>query len=292
MRNTNVIRNAALLGLVVLAAGCPELLDDYDLGFDDAFYGADGDAYYWQGYDDSYDTVEDVYVYYAGGDIPEVAEPAYDAGYYDGLWYAYNDGYFVAYDYAFTIGFSEGYDAAFYSDYLDFLAGDFHIEYDNGGWDDGYNDGFSEGRVFGAWDYREGWDLDWLDALLDYQSETDVCVELADHTLLCTGLDGPVVLYEYGYDPTALKSGRGSRTAPNRLSIRNAGVAKAGDPPPLTYRALSPARQDALNKRPSTTSRSARPLTLGTTWLERVNAYLGATKAAAKAAPRSRAVAE
>lgn len=290
MRNTNAVRSAALLGMVVLAAaGCPDLFDDYDLGFDDAFYGAEGDDYYWQGYDDSYDTVEDTDVYYAGGDIPEVAEPLYDAGYYDGLWYAYNDGYFVAYDYAFTIGFSEGYDAAFYSDYLDFLAGDVHVEYDNGGWDDGYNDGFSEGRIFGAADYEADWPFDWLDALLDYSSGTDLYFEEID---LGTGVYGPVYLYEYGYDPTLSKSGGGSRTVPNRLSIRNAGVAKASDPPPLTYRALTPERQDALDKCPGTTSRSARALTLGTTWLERVNAYLAETEAAAKSARRARAVAQ
>ena len=289
MRNTNAIRSAGLLGMVVLAAaGCPELLDDYDLGFDAAFYGAEGDDYYWQGYDDSYDTVEDTHVYYAGGDIPEVAEPLYDAGYYDGLWYAYNDGYFVAYDYAFAIGFSEGYDAAFYIDYLDFLAGDVHIEYDNGGWDDGYNDGFSEGRIFGAADYEEeDRPFDWLDALLDYRSGTDLYFE---EIYLGTGELGPVVLYEYGYDPT--KSGGGSRTAPNRLSIRKAGAAKDSDLPPLTYRALTPGREAALSTRPTTTSRSARPLTLGTTWLERVNAYLGEIEAAAKSAPRARAVAQ
>jgi len=283
-----MMKTAALLGVVVLAgAGCPELLDDYDAGFDAAFYGADGDEYYWQGYDDSYDTVDDLFLYYQGGDIPEMATPAYDSGWYDGLWYAYNDGYFVAYDYAFTVGFSEGYDAAFYDDYLDFLDGDVHIEYDNGGWGDGYNDGFSEGRIFGAADYEAFWPLDWLDALLDYRSGTDLYFDEID---LGTGDLGPVYLYEYGYDPTGLKASSAARTAPNRMRIRAVATAKADDLPPITYRELTPARQSALDTRPATTSRSARGLTLATTWLQRINAYLDATTTPAKAAPRPRAV--
>ena len=109
------------------------------------------------------------------------AKPAqrrfYDAGYWDGVWYAYNDGYFVCYDYAFTIGFSEGYDLAYRGDWFDFIAGDAHPEYLDGSFEDGYNDGFTEGTVFGATDYRLGLPLDWLDAMWDYRDGTDVYIE-------------------------------------------------------------------------------------------------------------------
>jgi len=270
MARITYLKTIALMGVIIVgAAGCPEG-DSYDLGFDIGFA---RDDYYWMGYDDSYDTLEYDPVYYQGGDIPNVTTPEYDRGYYDGLWYAYNDGYFVCYDYAFTIGFSEGYDAAFYPDYLEFLATDEHIENDNGGWGDGYNDGFSEGRVFGAWDYANDWDFDWFNAMADYRSGTDL--EIGG---VSTGADGPVILYEYGWDPLSgtkaatVRAARMTRTPSIRSLSLEAG-AKADDLPPISYRSFPQAEQDALNVRPTTTARGSRTLTLTTTWLERINAY-------------------
>src|SRR5690606_33914571 len=121
----------------------------------------------------------------------------------------YNDGYFTSYRYAFIIGWSEGYDAAFYPDYLAFLALDQHTENLNGGWGDGYNDGFSEGRVFGAYDYEAGLAFDWEDALLDYEDGVDLYFEEVD---VGTGALGPVFLYEYGTDPLTLKTARTPRS--------------------------------------------------------------------------------
>lgn len=265
-------KTIALMGVIIAGtAGCPEG-DSYDLGFTIGFA---RDDYYWMGYDDSYDTLEYDPVYYQGGDIPNVTTPEYDRGYYDGLWYAYNDGYFVCYDYAFTIGFSEGYDAAFYPGYLAFLATDEHVENDNGGWGDGYNDGFSEGRIFGAADYEAGWDFDWFDAMTDYRSGTDLYFEEVD---VGTGSYGPVILYEYGWDPLSgakaatVRTPRAMKT-PNVRILRAVPSAKADDLPPISYRTFPAAQESALNVRPTTTARSSRTLTLTTTWLERINAY-------------------
>lgn len=286
---------ALLSALVFAGTGCPVVSDEYQLGFDVGFL---RDDYYWTGYADSYDTLEYDPVYYSGSEIPYVEDPPYDAGYWDGVWYAYNDGYFVCYDYAFTIGFSEGYDAAFFKDYLDFLASDEHIENDNGGWGDGYNDGFSEGRVFGAADYEADWDPDWLDALEDYRSGTDLCF---DEVGVCTGDSGPVILYEYGWDPLSGTKSANLRNNPDRSvtpSIRRGTIQKAFEPPAISYRTLTTEAQNDLNVKPTTTPRSARPLTLSTTWLQRVNQYLaayeskGAKSATVKAVrPRSTAAA-
>ena len=216
--------SAMLLAATLGLSGCPPYVTDpdteyvtdpdteYDVGFADGFA---LDAKYWEGYDDSMNTVDagPIYsIYYSGGSIPYVENPPYDgthyeAGYWDGVWYAYNDGYFVAYDYAFTIGFSEGYDMAFQPGWRTFLANDVHTEYDDGGFSDGYNDGFSEGRVFGAWDYDAGWPFDWLDAMMDYRAGTDLVIGDVG-----TGEYGPVYLYEYGTDPhDFLKSARSDR---------------------------------------------------------------------------------
>lgn len=241
-------------------------MDDYDLGFSIGFL---QDDYYWDGFDDSYDT-EDI-VYYAGSEIPYVASPPYDAGYWDGVWQAYNDGYFVCYDYAFTIGFSEGYDAAFQEDYLDFLDDDVHIEYDNGGWADGYNDGFSEGRVFGAYDYEAYWEFDWLDAMLDYRSGTDLYFEEVD---VGTGVYGPVYLYEYGTDPNDLKSNavpRGQHT----LRIRqDSSDGQKASTEKVSYRALTSEVQTLLDTQPTTTPRNPNPIAVDGSWLDRIEAYL------------------
>ena len=200
-------------GLMTLTlAGCPltvvepdplvgetgDAQAEYDLGFHDGFL---QDDYYWKGYDDSYYTRDGGPIYHRGGSLPYVESPPYEAGFWDGVWYAYNDGYFVAYDDAFTIGFSEGYDVGYNPGWMDFLLRDQHVEYLDGGFSDGYNDGFSEGRVLGAVDYLEGLPFDWLDAMLYYRAGNDVYIEELE---LGTGVYGPVILYEYGTDPTSL----------------------------------------------------------------------------------------
>ena len=287
------IQGAALAFVVLAGTGCPTPATtdttEYDAGFAVGFA---EDDWYWKGYDDSYATLDYSPVYYQGSTIPTADTPPYDQGYWDGVWYAYNDGYFVCYDYAFAIGFSEGYDAAYYSGYLMFLANDVHVENDNGGWGDGYNDGFSEGRVFGASDYEQGLVFDWLDALLDYQSGTDLNFE---EISVGTGAYGPVTLYVYGTDPTAAKSaaqtrvpgnanlpiGRSKRNAP-LPAIRASLPLKASDPPALSYRPLTATVEEELNTCPTNTTRSSRPLTLTTTWLDRVDAYRAAAEAPAK----------
>jgi hypothetical protein len=272
-----------LAAVASLGDGCPFLIDnvEYDAGFNDGFA---RDDWYWQGFDDSYATLEYSPIYYQGSAIPIVETPAYDNGYWDGVWYAYNDGYFVCYDYAFAIGFSEGYDAAFYADYLDFLAQDVHVENDNGGWGDGYNDGFSEGRVFGANDYESGLTFDWLDALLDYRAGTDLYFEEVD---VGTGAYGPVMLYEYGTDPLEEKTGATPRAERDEAqpAIQTNVLTKADQAPALSYRPLPSDVQTELDQRPTTTSRSQRPLTLETTWLERITAYRDAIEAGKKAGP-------
>jgi hypothetical protein len=251
---------------------------DYANGFDDGFA---KDDWYWKGFDDSYDTLTKTPISYQGGDIPFVETPYYDRGYYDGIWYAYNDGYFVSYDDAFAIGFSEGYDAAFFSGYLTFLQEDQHIEYDNGGWGDGYNDGFSEGRVFGASDYEQGLTLDWIDALLDYRSGTDLYFKEIG---VGTGSYGPVVLYVYGTDPAVWKSdcfARDFGKAP-RMTVRGGAQADAAKSAKSMYRAMTDEVRAELNKHPSTTARSGRTITLTTTWLERIEAYRDTQNSGAK----------
>lgn len=267
--------------LVLLGAGCPSGTPSegtYDEGYDDGFA---QDDWYWDGYFDGYDTIDFTPIYYDGSSIPYYDSPPYDAGYWDGVWYAYNDGYFVDYHYAFILGFSEGYDNAFWPDYLDFLYYDVHTEYENGGWADGYNDGFSEGRVFGAYDYEAGLPFDWLDALLDYESGTDLYFEEVD---VGTGVYGPVYLYEYGTDPTTFKKAaaleRGTK-AP--LTIRRAATTKGVDIDSLSlFRPLdSQAKQD-LQVTPDQSLRDSIELRLETSWLQRVNAYLDTYKSAAK----------
>ena len=278
-----VLWTPLLLMVIVLGAGCPYIPGadpEYDLGFAAGFM---EDGWYWEGFDDSYYTVDFGPIYYEGSDITYVEYPPYDAGYWDGVWQAYNDGYFVAYDYAFTIGFSEGYDAAFAWDYLDFLAADVHVEYLDGGWSDGYNDGFSEGRVFGANDYETLLPFDWLDALLDYRAGTDLYFEEVD---VGTGAYGPVILYTYGTDPAATKTTWATRGKPAGQSrtIRRVTALKADntDGSALSYRPLDATRAERFEVAPSTSTRGDRPLTITATWLDRVNDYLNATEPAAK----------
>jgi len=229
--------------------------EDYQRGF---LAGFANDEWYWKGFDDSYDTRSNTPLYYQGGDIPNPQSPDYDRGYYDGIWYAYNDGYFVCYDFAFTIGFSEGYDAAFYSGYLTFLGSDTHVELGDGGWDDGYNDGFSEGRVFGAFDFEDGRAFDWMDAMADYRSGTDLYFQEVN---VGTGEYGPVELYVYGTDPAGKKA---------RAVRGDAAKSHA-----ISYRPLTADEQALFNKKPAKSPRSSRTLTLTTTWLQRIEAYRG-----------------
>jgi len=294
------IRSAAKVAAVacvfVLALGCPPVVvpqDDYDQGFDDGFL---RDDWYWQGYADSYDTIDFGPIYYQGSTIPSYTTPEYDAGYWDGVWYAYNDGYFTDYRYAFIIGFSEGYDNAFWPDYLTFLADDVHTEYADGGWSDGYNDGFSEGRIFGANDYEQDLAFDWLDALQDYESGTDLYFAEID---LGTGAYGPVELYVYGTDPAAKKSllsGRHPRAAAvpsiRQSSPATTTDAKAASDSTDIFRPLTTEAKTNLTVTPAESLRDTRDLRLVTTWLKRVQTYTATAgkSVAAESKPRLHAV--
>lgn len=279
MRTYKPALAAALALLILLATGCPPGGPtgdtDYDVGYAAGFL---RDDFYWDGYFDGWDTIAVTPYYYDTSDIPYIDELTYDAGYWDGVWYAYNDGYFADYHYAFVVGFSEGYDNAYWGDYLDFLAIDEHPEYLNGGWSDGYHDGYSEGRVFGANDYEQGLTFDWLDALLDYESGTDLYFDEVD---VGTGIYGPVELYVYGTDPASLKRAvakamlRSGRAVP---SIRNA--AKGTKTSLEWFRPFDEEAADLLDFVPETSLRDSIELRLTSTWLERVNDYLYYAKSA------------
>ena len=291
-----------LAAIVMLTAGCPygyqssttsassssvdatssdagEDQDAYDRGFQAGFA---LDDWYWDGYFDGYDTIDEWYVYYDDSEIPYVESPPYEAGFYDGVWYAYNDGYFVDYHYAFILGFSEGYDNAFWPDYLAFLAEDTHLEYLHGGWCDGYNDGFSEGRIFGANDYEQGLPFDWLDALRDYEYGTDLYFE---EVAFGTGVWGPVILYEYGTNPHMTKESRPGRTRASLCipTLRKTGPAKDLLEGHSLYREMTPDATLPLEVMPGESLRSDRNLRLDTTWINRLQAYQAAEKAACPA---------
>lgn len=274
---------ALALGVVALT-GCPGGLpipnpNDYDEGLEDGFF---EDEWYWEGYDDSVASIDYDTIFYEGSEIPFIDDNSYEAGYWDGVWYAYNDGYFTSYRYGFIIGFSEGYDNAYWPDYLDFLAADEHTENLNGGWVDGYQDGFSEGRVFGAYDFEAGLPFDWLDAFYDYEDGTDLYFEEVD---VGTGEFGPVILYEYGTDPfdLSLKSARIERSEhPNGQTpaIRKPASAEKFDPEAQDlFRPLLPDVAASYQISPDESGRSDRELRLESTWLQRINA---AAKANAK----------
>jgi len=283
-RKTRWAAWGVLFGTTALLAGCPTM--EYDLGLADGFA---EDTEYWYGYWDSWDTLDGSPILYDGSNIPYIDDYGYEAGYWDGVWYAYNDGYFSAYDYAFAIGFSEGYDIAFNEGWDLFLATDQHIEWLDGGFSDGYHDGFSEGRVFGAWDYDAGWTFDWLDALLDYWSGTDL--ELPGLGL-GTGEYGPVYLYEYGTDPVEIigkRQQRASRKAHFEKAAAQAlrGAKQVADSTSF-YRPLTTEAAAELNVLPAHSPRSDIALLLTSTWLERIEDYTYAMGASVKA-KRSRA---
>ncbi len=233
------------------------------------------DEWYWDGFFDSFDTVDFEPIFYDDSEIPFLEGRTFEAGFWEGVWIAYNDGYFTDYRYAFFVGFSEGYDNAFWPDYLDFLASDVHVEYLNGGWADGYDDGFSEGRVFGAFDFEADLPFDWEDAIRDYQSGTDLFFEEVG---VGTGDFGPVVLYEWGANPHFLKEAA-PRRASNRQGTPSIRIKRSNSKErTLDLESLDvfrPVREDAqqeLDVTPSISQRSERELRLNTSWLDRIQA--------------------
>ena len=283
MKTKQWMVSAGVLAAVAVAlTGCPPAETPeqaYDRGFDDGFM---EDDEYWYGYFHGYDTM-DSNILYDGHEIPYLDEYSYDAGYYDGLWWAYSDGYFVNYHDAFIIGWSEGYDRGYRSDYISFLKRDPHTEYRHGGWIDGYNDGFSEGRIFGAADYKANRTFDWMDALFDYEDEID---EYLAEVGLGTGDYGPVILYEWGHNPHELvkneqakttetvreRMERAGRTAP---AIRGDAGTKAAMKAREMYRPLSDEAKSELDVKPAISKRSGEAISenLDDTWLNRVNRY-------------------
>lgn len=265
----------ALALILIFATGCPVVPESeaqYDAGFLQGF--ADDDEY-WAGYFDGFDTLDIEPIFYTGHQIPELSGLTFDAGFYDGIWYAYNDGYFTDYRFAFVIGFSEGYDNGYWPDHLDFLANDVHPEFLNGGWIDGYHDGFTQGRVFGAFDFRNGIDFVWLDALLDYEAGVDVSVGP-----FVTGDASPAEFYEYGTNPFDLiKSERPKSAAAGHVapSLRGAGARKIIDPNTLSsLRPLTQQARDELQIVFDTSLRSDRELLLTSTYIQRIDRYIAA----------------
>lgn len=249
---------------------------EYAIGYDDGFA---SDADYVAGYDDSWFTVGSGPILYDAASIPFIDDVSYSAGFWDGVFDAYNDGYYVAYRYAFVVGFSEGYDNGYWSDFLDFLAADFHPEFDHGGFSDGYHDGFSEGRVFGAFDFEAGLPFDWLDALLDWESGTDL---VFSEVGVGTGAFGPVILYEWGTDPLAALSPsvsgadseatpRGSESPDTRATTRS--HLDSSSFALSIARPLTAEQQLQLNVVPPVSLRDSRPLLLTSTWLDRIDSY-------------------
>lgn len=274
-------------------------MDAYDRGLDDGFA---EDEEYWAGYWDGYDTVDFGPIYYTGHEIPYLDEYSYEAGYWDGVWYAYNDGYFVNYHYAFILGWSEGYDLAFRADYLSFLERDQHTEFLDGGWSDGYHDGFSEGRIFGAHDYEQGLPFDWLDALWDYEDEVDLYFGEID---LGTGEFGPVILYNYGENPHELVSKttdseedtadvkRLERMERRVPAIRGDVKTREKTREKLDgmFREMTQEARAEYDYQPSTSLRDEeRELEeLDSSWIERIDTYLSSTKERAELPESGRA---
>lgn len=286
----SLLARTGLFGLVALAlflipacgGSSSSHSSSFEKGFDDGFA---QDEEYFLGYDESWLTRDDSPILYSGNEIPFIDNFSYDAGFNDGVWTAYHDGYFVAYRTAFIVGFSEGYDNAFWPDYLDFLATDFHDEWGDGGFDDGYNDGFSEGRIFGAFDFEVGLPFDWLDAFLDWQDGTDLFFAEVD---LGTGEFGPVILYEWGTDPTLTKSAQNIRIRGSHkgMTMRNNSTSKSSATKSIedAPRPRTAEQVEDLSITPTNSLRSDRTLRLDFSWLERARSAFRA----GKAAPHSR----
>ena len=171
---------------------------NYNRGYQDGY---SDDTYYWEGFDDSYNDH-----LYMASTYPFLDELSYITGLWDGRFDAYNEGYFDCYHYAFVVGFSEGYDRGFRDDYLEFLFRDLHFEYDDGSWDDGYEDGFSEGRVLGAADFIELYQFDWLATLIEYEEGFDYEFEYLGRGVGTIESAYPVItIYELGQDPLSKK---------------------------------------------------------------------------------------
>ena len=251
LRQRHMLRLLIISIVMCFFAGCPgtPVSDQtrYNHGYDAGYASKE---YYWDGFDDSYYSLE-----YDAGTFPFYEVLSYDAGKWDGLWASYNDGYFDCYHYAFVIGFSEGYDATFdREDYLGFLDLDMHDEYDDGTWDDGYNDGFSEGRVFGAADYEEGFSYDWLASLLEYEAGLDL--EFAEVAVGTVGSNYPrITIYVYGTDPS-------SKASEKKLE----GIEEKQIDPLIEY----------LNFFYYDSPRGGPIINLTGTWLERIDRYLAA----------------
>jgi len=159
----------------------------------------------------------------------------------------------------------------------------------DGSFEDGYNDGFTEGTIFGATDYRMGLPLDWLDAMWDYRDGTDLYIEELGTG---TGSSGPVFLYEYGVDPrdyivkAATVRGQSPirhRVTNNRTSPRAQYAAAplvekteetAYNPDEISYRELTEKVRQELSIAPTASDRAeGREISLTDTWLDRVNVY-------------------
>lgn len=280
--------SALLLAAAVVLAGCPSGgggggASDFDRGFDEGFA---KDAPYNLGYADSWRTFGFDSLY-QGNLYPEIGDGSFQAGLNEGQFTAYSDGFFVAYSYAFIIGFSEGYDNGFWDDYAEFLAWDKHYEFRNGGFDDGYHDGFSEGRIFGAFDFkRTDFPFDWLDALIDWELGTDLFLAEVGTFGLGTGPWSPVTLYEYGAAPALSQGPAKSRGFSSARTVRGTKLrAKAA----LEFaRPLTVEQEDELRVVPVASFRDDRVLALETTWLQRIYAYNNAPKSSAKQVRRSR----
>lgn len=292
--HARVAYTGLLCAVAALLVGCPvptrngpiQSQAKYDDGFLDGFA---SDTDFDDGYYDGWSTEFASPYYYDVSDIPNINALTYEAGYWDGVFLAYNDGYFQDYRYAFVVGFSEGYDNAFWPDYLIFLANDMHLEFLNGGWGDGYNDGFSEGRIFGATDYEGNYDFDWLAALLRYENGSDLYFEELN---LGSGDFGPVVQYEHGTDP-ALNSKQTERRA--RVNLYRATVIRAWrEADKINTNNLDPVRpltleQEAdLDRVTLFSLRSDRSLLLTSSWLERIHAYMDSPPLKLNRAERSR----
>lgn len=282
----------ASLGLTLLASaflvGCEGFTGEsfilYDLGFEVTF--TNTNEHYDRGYSDSFDVYDNDLpvgcgILYEGDLIGEIDLLTYNAGLLDGEWYAYHDGYFAAYDDAFIIGFSEGYDLAFHEDWPIFLELDQHIEWFDGSFRDGYHDGFTEGRVFGAFDFEDTeFPFDWVDALLFYTFDDDVAIDVTDGLTLSSGVDGPAIIYLHGVDPATEITEPSDCTPFSKGTFRSRARVKQRDDgiPEFMKRDFTAAVLEVLEATVNSTVRGDRDTDrLTDTWLDRLIAYENAT---------------